>query len=94
MKDTDLKHLTLKTAFLLALSSGKHCNEIHAWVANKVSNLGQWEKVALFPFSDFIAKNQQARQGSQGVSPVTIPALTTTVDRQFKEAPYFSKLQP
>ena len=71
MKDTDLKHLTLKTAFLLALASGKCCSEIHAWIANKVSNLGQWEKVALFPSSD--------------VSPVTIPDLTTIVDRQFKE---------
>ena len=30
MKDTDLKHLTLKTAFLLALASGKRCSEIHA----------------------------------------------------------------
>ena len=48
MKDTDLKHLTLKTAFLLALACGKCRSEIHAWVANKVSNLGQWEKVALF----------------------------------------------
>ena len=67
MKDTDLKHLTLKTAFLLALASGKCRSEIHAWVANKVSNLGQWEKVALFP-SDFIAKNQLAREGSQSVS--------------------------
>ena len=37
MKDTDLKHLTLKTAFLLALASGKRRSEIHAWVANKVS---------------------------------------------------------
>ena len=46
MKDTDLKHLTLKTAFLLALASGKHCSEIHAWLANKVSNLGQ----CLVPF--------------------------------------------
>ena len=72
MKDTDLKHLTLKTSFLLALVSGKCRSEIHAWVANKVSNLGQWEKVALFP-SDFIAKNQLAREGSQSVSPVTIP---------------------
>ena len=35
MKDTDLKHLTLKTAFLLALASGKRRSEIHAWVANK-----------------------------------------------------------
>ena len=85
MKDTDLKHLTLKTAFLLALASGKRRSEIHAWVANKVSNLGQWEKVALFPSSDFIVKNQLAREGSQSVSPVTIPALTTIVDRQFKE---------
>ena len=85
MKDTDLKHLTLKTAFLLALASGKRRSEIHAWVANKVSNLGQWEKVSLFPSSDFIAKNQLAREGSQSVSPVTIPALTTIVDRQFKE---------
>ena len=85
MKDTDLKHLTLKTAFLLALASGKCCSKIHSWVANKVSNLGQWEKVALFPSSDFIAKNQLAREGSQSVSPVTIPALTTSVDGQFKE---------
>ena len=85
MKDTDLKHLTLKTAFLLALASGKRRSEIHAWVANKVSNLGQWEKVSLFPSSDFIAKNQLAREGSQSVSPVTIPALITIVDRQFKE---------
>ena len=30
MKDTDLKHLTLKTAFLLALVSGKRRSEIHA----------------------------------------------------------------
>ena len=85
MTDTDLKHVTLKTAFLLVLASGNCRSEIHAWVANKVSNLGQWEKVALFPSSDFIAKNQLAREISQSVSPVTIPALTTIVDGQFKE---------
>ena len=73
MKDTDLKHLTLKTAFLLALASGKHRSKIHAWVANKV--FSQWEKVALFPTSDFIANNQLGRKGSRSVSPVTIPAF-------------------
>ena len=41
--------------------------------------------VALFPSSDFIAKNQLAREGSLSVSLVTIPALTTVVDRQFRE---------
>ena len=64
MRDTDLKHLTLKTAFLLALASCKRRSEIHAWVANEVSNQGHWEKVSLFP-SDFIAKNQLAREDSQ-----------------------------
>ena len=39
----------------------------------------------MFPSFDFIAKTQLARVGSQGVPPVTIPALTTIVDRQFKE---------
>ena len=67
---------------MLALASGKRRSEIHA---NEVSDLGQWEKVALFPSSDFIAKKQLAREGSQSVSPVTIPTLTTIVDRQFKE---------
>ena len=70
--------------FLASFSSGKCRSKIHAWVANKVSNLGQWEKVALFP-SDFIAKDQLAREGSQSVSPVTIPALTIIVYRLFKE---------
>ena len=41
--------------------------------------------VALFPSSNFIAKNQLARGGSQSVSPVTILALTTIMDRQLKE---------
>ena len=65
MKNTDLKHLTLKTAFLTALASCKRRSEIHACFANKLSHLGQWEKVALFLSSDFIAKNQLAREGSQ-----------------------------
>ena len=83
MNDTDLKHLTLKTAFSLALASGKCRSKIQAWI--EVSNLGQWEKVSLFPSSDFIAKNQLTREGSQSVFLVTIPALTTIVEGQFKE---------
>ena len=71
MKDTDLKHLTVKTAFLLALASGKCRSEIHAWVANKVSNLGQWEKVALFLFLFHSQKPTSKRR----FSAETIPAL-------------------
>ena len=42
-------------------------------------------KGCLVPSLDFIAKNQLAREGFQSLSPVTILALTTIVDRQFKE---------
>ena len=62
--------------------------------ANKVSNLGQWEKVALFPSSDFIAKNQLAREGSQSVSPVTIPSTQASpkveASHRPKQAQHFS----
>ena len=37
------------------------------------------------PLLRFHTQNQLAREGSQSVSPVTIPALTTIVDRQCKE---------
>ena len=41
----------------------------------------------MLPSSDFIAKKKQlAREGTQSVSPVTIPALTTIVNRQFKKS--------
>ena len=62
MKDTDLKHFTLKTVFLLTSASDKRRSKIHAWVANKVSNLGQWEKIALFPSSEFIAKKPTSKR--------------------------------
>ena len=60
-------------------------SEIHVWVANKLSNLGEWENVALFPSSDFIAKNELSREGYQSVTAVIIPTLTTILDRQFQE---------
>ena len=75
MKDTYLKHLTLKTAFLLALASGKHRSEIYAWVANKVSNLGQSCLIPLFRFH--IQKPTSKRRFSS-VSPVTIPKRVST----------------
>ena len=42
-------------------------------------------KVPLFPASDFVPKNLLAREGSQSVSPMINPALTTILDRQLKE---------
>ena len=58
MKDTDLKHPTLKPAFLLALASGKRRSEIHAWVANKVVVVDQFTPGYRFmPTPKFIQNN-------------------------------------
>ena len=86
-KDTDLKHLALKTAFLLALASRKHCSEIHGWVANNMSNLGQWEKAVLFSFFRFYSQKPfSKRRFSKCVSSdYSCYRATTIVDRQFKE---------
>ena len=42
-------------------------------------------KGCFVPLFRFHSQNQLAREGSQSVSPLTIPALTTIVDRQLKE---------
>ena len=76
MNDTDLKHLTLKSVFLLVLASSKQRSEIHTLFANSVQ-LEQVEKVPLLPFSDFISKNHLASEDSQSVT----AALTTIVNR-------------
>ena len=49
-------------------TEGKPRSEIHAWVANKVSDLGQWEKVAFFPSLDFSQKSASKRRFSKCVS--------------------------
>ena len=36
LKEASLKHLTFKTVFLLALGSGKHRSEIHAWLHKNI----------------------------------------------------------
>ena len=47
--------------------------------------LNELTKAPFEPMKDTDLKNQLAREGSQSVFPMTIPALTTMVDRQFKE---------
>ena len=83
MKDTRPQTSYSQNCFLASFGL-RQAPQQNPCLGCKVSNLGQWEKVALFPSSDFIAKNQLAREGSQSVSPVTFPALTI-LDRQFKE---------
>ena len=76
----DLKILTFKTVFLLALASGKRRSEIHAWTFDSFSRKRDWSQVTFSPSTAFIAKNQLASEGPLAIQPVVIPALKPTLD--------------
>ena len=84
LKEASLKHLTFKTVFLLALGSGKRRSEIHAWLHKNIRHQSDWSKVSLYPSPSFLSKNQLAKEGSESVAPVIIPALAPTLDKSLK----------
>ena len=55
IKEASLKHLTFKTFFLLALGSGKHRSEIHAWQNRNIRHQSNWSKVSLYPSPSFLS---------------------------------------
>ena len=84
IKEASLKHLTLKTVFLLALGLGKRRSEIHAWQNKNLSHQSDWSKVSLYPSPSFLSKNQLAKEGPDSVAPVVIPALAPTLDKSLR----------
>ena len=69
MRKASLKHLTLKTVFLLALGSGKRRSEIHAWLYRNIRHQENRSQVSLYPSPSFLSKNQLARDGTACVAP-------------------------
>ena len=84
LKEASLKHLTLKTVFLLALGSGKCRSEIHAWLYKNIRHQSDWSKVSLYPSPSFLSKNQLTKEGADNVALVVIPALAPTLDKSLK----------
>ena len=74
IRKASLKHLTLKTVFLLALGSGKRCSEIHAWLYKNIRYQENWSQVSLYPSPSFLFKNLLAREGLAS-GPSSYPGL-------------------
>ena len=72
-----LNHVTIKTAFLLALVTAKRCSEIHALAmdANHLSVNQSDGSVSLIVQIVFLAKNQLP---SICTDPIVIPSLAQT----------------
>ena len=85
MRKASLKHLTLKTVFLLALGSGKRHSKIHAWLYKNIRHQENWSQVSLYPSPSFLSNNQLAKEGPASVAPVVIPALAPSLDNSPKE---------
>ena len=75
IRKIDLKHLTLKTVFLLTLASGNRRSEIHALVREGLLREENWKSVTLFPGLDFVAKTEVVGRGSDVVKPLEITSL-------------------
>ena len=79
METSSLKHLTMKTAFLLSLATAKRNSELHAFSAIVAFPDGHASATLSF-LPDFIAKTTQLDKPDGGtLTPVTIPALAPTL---------------
>ena len=85
LRQADLKYLTFKTVFLMALASGKRRGEMHAWTHSSVFFNSDSSKVTVAPSPVFLAKNQLASDGPGSIKPVVIPALAPTLDTDLRE---------
>ena len=79
-----MKHLTLKTVFLLVLGSGKRRSKIYAWQNGNIRHQSDWSKVSLYPSPSFLSKNQLTKEGPDSVATGVITALAPTLDRSLK----------
>lgn len=69
-----MKHVTLKTIFLLALASGRRRSELHALV-NGFRREEDWKSITLFSHAAFVAKTELAARNWSS-KPLTVPALS------------------
>ena len=79
-----LKFLSWKTAFLLALATGRRCCELHAIRKEKIFHKEKWNEVT-FSIDHFLCKNQGYEVDGEMFKSFTIPALAPTLDRSCKE---------
>ena len=68
VKEATLKHLTFKTAFLLALGSGKRRSEIHAWQNKNIRHQSDWSMMLPITHLSFQEPAGQRWCGPSGYS--------------------------
>ena len=75
LHEAELKWLTLKTVFLVALASGKRRSEIHALIFNKIKYNKTDDSYSLGICPSFVAKNQLSRKLNESLKSINITGL-------------------
>jgi hypothetical protein len=80
----ELKFVTFKTVFLLALATGKRRSELHA-LRHDFRHKEDWSLITLFPDPAFVSKTALANSGACVVNSVNIKALTPLLSDDMEE---------
>lgn len=75
MRKANLKWVTLKTVFLIALASAKRRGELHAIRFSTFSRKEDWSSVTLRPDAKFVSKTELAGRGQFALKPIVIQAI-------------------
>ena len=75
LRKADLKWVTLKTVFLIALASGKRRGELHSLRFDSFSRTENWSRITLRPDPAFISKTDLAGQQQRVLKPIIIEAI-------------------
>ena len=75
IRKAELKWVTLKTVFLVALASGKRRSELHALRFDSFSRTEDWSSVTLRPDPGFVSKTDLAGQQQRVLKPIVISAI-------------------
>lgn len=80
----ELKYLTFKTVFLLALASGRRRGELHALQA-EIQRTEHWSEITIYTDPEFISKTQLRVKGGAAMTPLTLRALTKSLSPDLQE---------
>jgi len=84
MHRTDLKHVPVKTVFLVALATEKRRSELHA-MRKDIMHAEHWKSITILPEPEFIAKTQLGNRGSTVLNSGNIKALTNDLGSDMQE---------
>ena len=84
MHIAQLKFVTWKTVFLLALASGRRRSELHA-LKFDILRAEDWSEISILTFPGFVAKTKLAGRASSEMAPLTLKALSRMLSPELAE---------